>query len=394
MEFAVCCRASISTRVCISSSSCAACCFIASRDLPLGLWLIPSYGYIKASLIFSNNTAAMQHHSFPSSQSIVFDADSTLGALLIGVLLSYVLFGVTTTQVYLYSGRFPNDSRGMKLLVAGVWLLELGHVICIGHTLYVLVVSDFGHPERITDIPESLGVSTLLNAVIAMCVQGFFSYRIYRLWKRLAIPLLSWALSFLFLGATAAVFVIGFQASVTFQLFEVQWGWLLDSMWAVAAANDLIIAMALVFWLVREREDTYQITAVVDKVIGWTIETGLITSAAAILNLLCFVTMKNNFIWVSWYVVTARRECRYIRSSNLQLTTMIVYSNSFLASLNARGTLRTMTQHTISKPFPMYSSNLSVDEIVPDAFFPPMRSPMSEFSRHASSISGTVYRTV
>ncbi|KAF7371134.1 hypothetical protein MSAN_00748700 [Mycena sanguinolenta] len=278
----------------------------------------------------------MQHHSFPSTQSIPFDADSTLGALLIGVLLSYVLFGVTTTQVYLYSGRFPNDSRAMKLLVAGVWILELGHVICIGHTLYVLVVSDIGHPERITDIPESLGVSTLLNAVIAMCVQGFFSYRIYRLWKRLAIPLLSWALSFLFLGATAAVFVIGFQTSVTFQLFKVQWGWLLDSMWAVAAANDLIIAMALVFWLVRGREDTCQMTAVVDKVIGWTIETGLITSAAAILNLVCFVTMKNNctvsrfsvilylpsfpVIWVSWYVVTARRECRYLSGSKLQLT--------------------------------------------------------------------------
>ncbi|KAJ7803187.1 hypothetical protein B0H14DRAFT_2889521 [Mycena olivaceomarginata] len=228
----------------------------------------------------------MPPHSFSSSQSFSFNADSTLGALLVGVLLSYVLFGVTTTQTYLYSGRFPNDSRAIKLTVACVWLLELGHVICIGHTLYVLAVSGFGHPERFATIPQSLGVSTILNALVAMCVQGFLSFRIFRLWKRLYIPFLTWTLSFLFLGATGVVFVAGLQ-SMQFQLFEKKWGWLLDTLWAVAAANDLIIAATLVFWLARKREDSELMTPVVDKVIAWTIETGLITSLAAILNLVC-----------------------------------------------------------------------------------------------------------
>ena len=41
----------------------------------------------------------------------------TLGALQIGVLVSYLLFGVTTTQTYIYYGRFPDDSRGLKFLV-------------------------------------------------------------------------------------------------------------------------------------------------------------------------------------------------------------------------------------------------------------------------------------
>ncbi|KAF8211066.1 hypothetical protein K438DRAFT_103405 [Mycena galopus ATCC 62051] len=134
----------------------------------------------------------MQQHSLLSPRSLPFDANSTLGALLVGVLFSYVLFGVTTTQAYLYSGRFPNDSSKMKLLVTCVWLLELGHVICIGHTFYTLVVTDIGNfPQSIAVIPESLAVSTLFNALLAMCVQGFFSFRIYRLWKRLYIPLLT-----------------------------------------------------------------------------------------------------------------------------------------------------------------------------------------------------------
>ncbi|KAJ7863158.1 hypothetical protein B0H13DRAFT_2354305 [Mycena leptocephala] len=198
------------------------------------------------------------------------DVNGTLGALLIGVLVSYVLFGVTTTQTYLYSGRSPNDSRKMKALVSFVWFCELGHVICIGHTLYVLVISDYGHPERLNVVPKTLGTSSLFNAIVAMCVQGFFSFRIYRLCKQLYIPLLTWTLSFFFLCATAVVFVIGLE-SLPFPTFVSKWGWLLDSLWAVAAVNDLIIALALVFYLFRGRAELTEITAVVDKLISWTI---------------------------------------------------------------------------------------------------------------------------
>jgi hypothetical protein len=39
------------------------------------------------------------------------------GASEIGVLFSYVLFGVMTTQTYIYYSRFPDDSRKLKALV-------------------------------------------------------------------------------------------------------------------------------------------------------------------------------------------------------------------------------------------------------------------------------------
>jgi len=235
----------------------------------------------------------------------------------------------------------------------------------------VLVIQDIGHPELITTIPQSLGVSTLFNAIVSTCVQGFLSFRIYRLWKRLFIPLLTWTLSFLFLGATAVVFVVGLQ-SIAFPLFEKQWGWLLDSLWSVAAANDLLIALTLVFWLCRRRDEALlQMTPVVDKLIGWTIETGVVTSAAAILNLVCFVTMKNNFIWIAWYVVTAR-----------------LYSNSFLASLNSRATLRSMNttnKLAISGPsYPIYSTNLSINTERDETFLGEMRTPVSAVSRDYS----------
>ncbi|KAF7289025.1 hypothetical protein HMN09_01350400 [Mycena chlorophos] len=264
--------------------------------------------------------------SAPSSLPASFAApDSTLGAFLVGVLCSVMLFGVVTNQCYAYSSRFSTDSGKLKCLVAGVWLCELAHVICITHALYILVITDFANPENIANIPPSLGASTVFNAIIALGVQGFFSFRIYRLSKSLVVPFISWTLSFLFLVASVAVFALATILNLT--KFEEEYGWLLDTTWSIAAANDLLIAVTLVvqFYWWRQRDSEKTTTVLVDKLITWTIETGLVTSAAALLNLLCFMLMKTNFVWIAWYVVTAR-----------------LYSNSFLASLNSRETLRMM----------------------------------------------------
>ena len=44
--------------------------------------------------------------------------DSTLGAVEIGVLLSCILYGVTTVQVYLYSENYKSDHWRVKLIVS------------------------------------------------------------------------------------------------------------------------------------------------------------------------------------------------------------------------------------------------------------------------------------
>ena len=42
---------------------------------------------------------------------------STLGALLIGILLSCILFGILTLQTYLYYTKFPEDRVQLKTIV-------------------------------------------------------------------------------------------------------------------------------------------------------------------------------------------------------------------------------------------------------------------------------------
>ncbi|KAJ6546339.1 hypothetical protein B0H10DRAFT_1736755, partial [Mycena sp. CBHHK59/15] len=175
------------------------------------------------------------------------------GALQIGVLVSYALFGVTTTQTYIYYTKFPDDTRQIKLMVAFIWLCELAHAICIGHTIYVTTISDYGHPEHLVRAPESLSTAILFSGVVGPCVQAFFSFRIYMLSKSLYIPCICWTLSFLRMVGSVAVFILALQM-VSLASYEAQWGWLLNTILAIGAAVDLIIASTLVYLLSKQRD--------------------------------------------------------------------------------------------------------------------------------------------
>ncbi|KAJ6487947.1 hypothetical protein C8R45DRAFT_262017 [Mycena sanguinolenta] len=269
-----------------------------------------------------------------------FNPQTTIGAFELGVLVSYILLGVTTAQVYIYYSRFPNDTSRLRYLVALLWSFEMAHAICIGWTLYQMTVSDYGHPERLILIPRSLAIAVLFSGSVGAGgrrpgreskLQAFFAARIYHISESLYIPCLSWTLSFSRLLGSVAVCFYGLHLK-TIPDFDARFAWLLNSLWSVASANDVIIATTLVFWLSRHRGEGEQRTvALVDKLIAWTIETGVATSAAGLACLVCFATMESNYIWLAFFVVNAR-----------------LYSNSLLASLNSRASLRAMVEETHS----------------------------------------------
>ncbi|KAJ7932878.1 hypothetical protein B0H13DRAFT_771497 [Mycena leptocephala] len=266
-----------------------------------------------------------------------FNPHTTIGAFQIGVLVSYVLFGVTTTQTYIYYSRFPNDSPQLRALVAFVWICELGHTLCMGHALYVYTIIDYTRPERLLGpSPKSLETGILFGSMLATCVQGFFSYRIYAFSKKLYIPILCCTMSLMRQIGGIAIFVAALHPEPLAKYAE-RWEWLLTSFWSISIANDLTITAALVGLLFRQRTNAHKRTLVLmmDKLIVWTIETGMMTSASGIVALSCFLWRKDNFIWIAVFVITSR-----------------LYSNSLLASLNSRETLRAMNEISLSFSIP------------------------------------------
>ncbi|KAJ7118435.1 hypothetical protein C8R43DRAFT_1036276 [Mycena crocata] len=252
-----------------------------------------------------------------------FNPDTTLGFLEIGILLSYALFGLTTAQTYTYYKRFPNDSVILKLLVAFIWLCELGHAISIGHTLYVLTISDYGQPQPMT-VPQSFFVALIFSGIIGSSVQLFFAHRVFQISRTPYIPVFCGALSVSRLVGTLVL--AGYAFSVDFTGYLARFGWLLNAVWSISAANDVLIAGTLAFYLYRARFDAQKRTVVLlDKLIAWSIETGALTSAVNIVILASYLRMANTYLWLALFVITAR-----------------LFANSLLASLNSRHTIRAM----------------------------------------------------
>ncbi|KAJ7624335.1 hypothetical protein DFH06DRAFT_1481644 [Mycena polygramma] len=261
-----------------------------------------------------------------------FDVDDTFGALLIGTLVSYVLFGVATTQAHIYWGRFPDDSRKMKAMVVVVWCFEFAHAICIGHTIYTMVITNFGRPNLVT-LPASLITSTVIGSLVSWFIQSFFAFRIYTLSQSLWIPCICWAMS-LFRLVPANVVMLKYGIHLPLPVFLQRWGWLFDTVWAVSAFNDLLIAGSLVYLLYQRRAMALKNTvAVLDKMIAWTIETGVVTSIASLTMMSVFVSTRSNFIWTAIFIVIPR-----------------LFSNSFFASLNSRAALRLENDHDFALP--------------------------------------------
>ncbi|KAK6988097.1 hypothetical protein R3P38DRAFT_3229648 [Favolaschia claudopus] len=83
--------------------------------------------------------------------------DNFLGTWLIGLILSSVLFGVTCLQIFLYFTKYCSRDRGiLKIFVLFLFALDAFHLALVSHSLYSVVVTNFGDYVQLGIAPWSL----------------------------------------------------------------------------------------------------------------------------------------------------------------------------------------------------------------------------------------------
>ncbi|KAJ7453480.1 hypothetical protein FB451DRAFT_669259 [Mycena latifolia] len=251
--------------------------------------------------------------------SVGFDAASTIGALQIGALFAVCLFGAVTVQVALYYTRFPTDPYVLKGLVALVWCLDFSHTVSICHAIYIITVVQYGHPELLAVAPNSLNFAVLLSGFIGPLEQGWFAYRLYKFSGSRYLPLVCVLLSAGRACGSIALATVAFRRMPILTFVE-DWGWLIVALLIVGVVTDVILVLSLCYHLSAWRGDGFiRMNRLVNRLMRWSIETGLLTSVVAIALLLCFITMKDTFNWIAVSFVLSK-----------------LFSNSLLFSLNAR----------------------------------------------------------
>ncbi|KAF8235458.1 hypothetical protein L208DRAFT_757835 [Tricholoma matsutake] len=243
--------------------------------------------------------------------------DNTMGAVLIGTLMSGILLGVTYIQSFYYFIDCRTDAWYLKSLVVSTVVLDTVHMLLISHSIYHWLVTNFNNPSGLEQLVWSAAVEALPTALTSMLVQGFFVLRVWHLSR-----------SYLLSGLIVLIVVVGFGCVLAWVILAMQMEALVDllaitpltiAINAVSASADVIIAASLVILLSRARTGFKRSDTIINKLILFVVNTGVLTSCIAIAAFISVLASPNTLIYAPFYFCIGR-----------------LYVNSFLATLNGR----------------------------------------------------------
>ncbi|KAI0647960.1 hypothetical protein C8Q79DRAFT_1008335 [Trametes meyenii] len=248
-----------------------------------------------------------------------FNRDNTFGAAFAGFAASSICLGVLSTQAYSYFKRYPLDKPFYKILVIGLWLIELADQALISHAVYSYLVSNWGVITILTSPPIwSLILQITFGVITGTIVKLNFAMRVWR-FSNQNIPVtgLIVLLTFAEMGVACLYTVQGFRLTSLANIGSMK---VIGSLsLGLGMATDVVIAVSLCFFLRNLRTGHRQDDSVVYSLIIYAISTGGLTSVISLTTLILYNFMPDNFIFMAFYFVLSK-----------------VYANSFLAALNTR----------------------------------------------------------
>ncbi|GLB41337.1 hypothetical protein LshimejAT787_0905520 [Lyophyllum shimeji] len=262
--------------------------------------------------------------------------DDTLGAMLIGVIVSAVLYGVSLVQTFYYYVAYPKDLWYLKALVASTVVFDTIHLMLISHSIYYYLVSNYFKPETLQFMIWSLLLEALFTGLTGAFVQIFYTARVWRLSKR-NIPLTGAIL--LIVVANAGCGTAWVVLSLQFGTFEklLRISSLTLSINALSTAVDVLIAATLCIMLNKARTGFKKSDTIINRLILFVVNTGILTSCCAVASLVSLLASPDTLIYACFYFCIGR-----------------LYTNSLLATLNARksltGTIDDVSHMLVSLP--------------------------------------------
>ncbi|KAF8704562.1 hypothetical protein RHS03_05945, partial [Rhizoctonia solani] len=167
---------------------------------------------------------------------------------------------------------------------------------------YHYTITNYANPEALQFNIWSLNCEVGFMVIITFMVQAFFARRAWYFTKRVGSRFTTTRTT-QFLGAVVgllALMALGFGLGsfvMTFVLGRfsrfVEYRWLVGIWLGAAALCDIVIVYMLSTALMTQRTGFGRTDALINKLLRYTIHTGLLTSIIAIADLICFCTMNN-----------------------------------------------------------------------------------------------------
>ncbi|KAF9562875.1 hypothetical protein CPC08DRAFT_706387 [Agrocybe pediades] len=213
------------------------------------------------------------------------DIAKIIGAPLIGMVLNWFLFGILSTQVYVYFLSFPNDRTSIRLLVFGIYIVEAVQSLLFMQYLFRTFATGFGNLLVFNQVDTLWLSAPILTGIVAFVAQAFYAYKLRVIAQSKILPSVILLLAFVQLCG-GLVLAVQCKNAVLLSNFLGRNTYITTGIWnGASAACDVLIAVAMTICLKRRDTGVKQTTALLRRIIRLTIETGLMTATVAILNL-------------------------------------------------------------------------------------------------------------
>ncbi|KAJ7025966.1 hypothetical protein C8F04DRAFT_1238866 [Mycena alexandri] len=110
---------------------------------------------------------------------LTFNIATIIGPLFIGNILNWMLMGALVLQLNTYYQLFTNDKLQLRILVYGLFLLDLAQTVIGTHLGWFFIVTNWGNPASFDIVPWSAAMIPILCGLIAAVVQIFYAWRIW-----------------------------------------------------------------------------------------------------------------------------------------------------------------------------------------------------------------------
>ncbi|KAG8927505.1 hypothetical protein FRC03_011811 [Tulasnella sp. 419] len=246
-------------------------------------------------------------------------ADITLlvGPLLLGYLFNWCLFGVLCLQTYIYYLSFPDDSRHVKCLVYFLFFVDTLQTALTTHNAWHFLSAGWGDLAVLSDPGWSWIAVPLFSGIVSGTVQLFFAWRI---WRLSGSRILSGLIVCLALAQSISAMVSGIWFAILNDITKISTLFPSATVWLGGSAlTDVIITVSLVAYLSRSSTGFSTTNDIITRLIRMTVQTGAVTSLAAIVELILFLVYKTNNLHMIPALALAK-----------------LYTNTLVATLNSR----------------------------------------------------------
>jgi len=246
--------------------------------------------------------------------------DNTLGAVLIGTYVALALYGIVVHQTYRYFRLYPRDQNFVKFSVAAMFSLDSFHSACLIYTVYFYIAQNYLNNLSLLEGVWSMRIGVVTTGLVSSVSHAFFSIRIYQFSHNRLILMVVTIVSTARLGFALAVTVFSFT-TVTFARFE-PFAWLYCLALALLIVSDILVTASLCLLLQRSRTGFSRTNSIIDKLLVYLINTGLLTALYNCAVLVCAVSLRTSLVYIGLFNLVSK-----------------LYSNSLMAVVNSRHSL-------------------------------------------------------